>query len=111
MDMVYHRWIDSDVQQKGAYLNNGHKWVSATYYTPPFHIAADGHGDLGARFVDLNNDGRMDMVFPNVGSVAAPDKKERISTTGMDGRLFQPLFLHFTSLLTVMVTLELVLLM
>jgi hypothetical protein len=61
--MVYHRWVNSHVQQKGAYLNNGHKWVWAPQFTPPFHIAADRHGDLGARFVDLNGDRRIDMVY------------------------------------------------
>ena len=63
IDMVYHRWINGHVQQKGAYLNNGNGWTSAPQYTPPFHIAADGHGDLGARFVDLNGDGKIDMVY------------------------------------------------
>ena len=38
-------------------------WQSAPEFPPPFHIAADGYGDLGARFVDLNGDGRQDFVF------------------------------------------------
>ena len=38
-------------------------WTEVSSYTPPFHIAADGHGDLGARFVDLNGDGKIDMVY------------------------------------------------
>ena len=63
IDMVFHRWINGQHQQKGAYLNNGNGWTSAPQYTPPFHIAADGYGDLGARFVDLNGDGKIDMVF------------------------------------------------
>jgi len=63
MDYVYHRWINSKSQQKGAYLNTGKGWKSAPEYTPPFHIAADGHGDLGARFIRLNNDDRMDLVY------------------------------------------------
>ena len=63
MDMVYHRWINSKVQQKGAYINNGHGWTWTPSQIPPFHIAADGYGDLGARFVDLNGDGKIDMVY------------------------------------------------
>ena len=63
IDMVYHRWINGHTQQRGAYVNNGNGWTWAPQYTPPFHIAADGYGDLGARFIRLNNDGRKDMVF------------------------------------------------
>ncbi|HYO55692.1 VCBS repeat-containing protein [Archangium sp.] len=62
-DFVFHRWINSSTVQKGAYLSTGAGWQWATEFTPPFHIAADGQGDLGARFVDLNGDGRQDFVF------------------------------------------------
>ena len=63
IDMVYHRWVNSKLQLKGAYLNNGNGWTSAPDFTPPYHIAADGYRDMGVRFVDLNADGRMDMVY------------------------------------------------
>ena len=63
MDMVYHRYVNSRQRLKGAYLNDGNTWVSAPQYIPPYTIAGDRYGDLGARFVDLNNDGRMDMVY------------------------------------------------
>ena len=62
-DLVYHRWINRHLQQKGAYLNNGRGWTWVPYYTPPFHVAADGYGDFGARFVDLNGDNKIDMVY------------------------------------------------
>jgi len=38
-------------------------WQSVATFTPPFHIAADGHGDLGVRFVDVNNDGQLDLIY------------------------------------------------
>jgi hypothetical protein len=62
VDMVYHRWFNGNVM-KGAYLNTGYGWRWAPEFTPPYHIAADGYGDLGARFVDLNGDGKMDLVY------------------------------------------------
>ncbi|SMN00333.1 Rhs family protein [uncultured Candidatus Thioglobus sp.] len=63
VDMIYHRWINNYSQQKGAYLNTGNGWQSAPQYTPPFHIAADEHGDLGVRFQDVNGDGLVDMIY------------------------------------------------
>jgi hypothetical protein len=63
IDFVFHRWINGRIQQKGAYLNTGNGWKSTPQFSPPFHIAADGHGDLGARFIELNGDGKVDFVF------------------------------------------------
>jgi hypothetical protein len=63
IDFVYHRWLSGKKQQKGAYLNTGNGWVSAPDFIPPFHIAAPGYGDLGARFTDLNGDGKADLIF------------------------------------------------
>merc|ERR1719403_423585 len=74
IDMVYHRWMAGRSPQKGAYLNNGNGWTWAAQYTPPFHIAADGHGDLGARFVDLNGDGKIDMVYHRWMAGHSPQK-------------------------------------
>ncbi len=47
---------------KGAYLNTGTGWVSASAFAPPYEIATDGK-DQGARFVDLNGDGRVDFLY------------------------------------------------
>jgi len=30
---------------------------------PPFHMSADGYVDLSARFVDVNGDGRKDLLY------------------------------------------------
>ena len=60
---MYHRWISATRVQKGAYINTGSGWKAAPEYTPPFHIAADNHGDLGARFIELNGDGKIDFVY------------------------------------------------
>ena len=47
----------------GAYLNNGNGWTSIPQLTPPNTLAAYGYTDLGVRFVDLNGDGKTDMVY------------------------------------------------
>ena len=63
IDFEYHRWLSGKKQQTGAYLNTGNGWVSAPDFIPPFYIAAPGHGDLGARFTDLNGDGKADLIY------------------------------------------------
>ena len=63
IDVVYHRWINSSRIVKAAYINTGSSWRSFPKYIPPYHISADYHRDLGARFVELNGDGLIDFVF------------------------------------------------
>lgn len=38
-------------------------WQWEPEYTPPFHIVADGIGDLGVRFIDFNHDGFKDLIY------------------------------------------------
>ena len=68
-DMAYSRYSSGNLI-RGAYLNvpslvphTGTSWQISLEYTPPFHIAADGIGDLGARFVDVNGDGLPDLLY------------------------------------------------
>ncbi len=49
--------------RKGAHLNTGNGWASTPLFTPPYKIADDVvDKKLGVRFVDLNGDGRLDVV-------------------------------------------------
>jgi RHS repeat-associated protein len=63
-DLLYHRYRAVG-SQSGAHLNTGAGWQSAPELAPPFHIVSgDLHGqDLGARFVDVNGDGRTDLIY------------------------------------------------
>ncbi|MCG8569047.1 MAG: FG-GAP-like repeat-containing protein, partial [Spirochaetes bacterium] len=66
-DMIYYRYgVDGDPNhhQIGAYRNTGNGWALAdSKFFPPWHISADGKGDLGVRFIDVNHDGYDDMIY------------------------------------------------
>ncbi len=62
LDLIYHRDFSGN-RQKGAYLNTSTGWQSAPEFTPPFLIHSDNAGDMGVRFVDVNGDGRLDLVY------------------------------------------------
>ncbi len=63
MDFVYHRRNRNGSIEKGAYLNTGTGWKSTPAFTPPAMLSDDRYMDMGARFVELNGDGRMDFVY------------------------------------------------
>jgi YD repeat-containing protein len=46
---------------KNAWLNNGSGFVEASYWTAPIDFRSDFQKDEGARFVDLNQDGLVDI--------------------------------------------------
>jgi RHS repeat-associated protein len=57
-----------DLEQRGpgkpgAYINNGVTWASAANLTPPLEFARLGGADQGIRFLDLNGDGLVDLVY------------------------------------------------
>lgn len=68
-DLVYFRWTINNIQDKGVYLNNGSGWDSqplppTSPHVPPYHISADYYGgDMGVKFVDLNGDDKLDMLY------------------------------------------------
>jgi hypothetical protein len=67
VDMIYYRTMNDGTTDKGAYLNtptgSSTVWVSAPDYTPPHTISADGLNEQGVRFVDVNGDGLVDMIY------------------------------------------------
>ena len=81
VDMVYNRFFTgAGVTEKGAYINTGAGWQSAPEYTPPYTITADGIGDLGVRFIDVNGDGLVDMVYRRFTAAAVIKKGAYINT-------------------------------
>ncbi len=65
IDLVQSRWVNSSLIYKKCFLNTGNGWQesSDSKYLLPYHITADGLGDMGVRIVDLNNDGFDDIVY------------------------------------------------
>jgi hypothetical protein len=61
VDVVQSRYTSAGIYQ-GAWLNTGSGWQSAPGYIPPALIQSDPSNDLGVRFVDLNGDGRVDVI-------------------------------------------------
>lgn len=69
-DFLYWRW---DYQQKGAYTITSSGWQSSNNYVPPYPTSQDNGGDLGVRFVRINDDERKDLVYYRVVSSSQVD--------------------------------------
>ena len=63
IDIIYHREIRDLPIQKGTYISNGQEWVLSPAFTLPINISPNCTGDLGVEFVDLNADGKDDLVY------------------------------------------------
>jgi len=61
-DLVWGRYT-SGVDYRQSWINTGSGWQTSTAYQLPVSISADGVGDLGVRFIDLNGDGLPDLVW------------------------------------------------
>lgn len=62
-DFIWRRHNSSDaLLESGVRLNTGIGWTTPRTYEPPAPIARDGLPLHGAKFVDLNGDGRVDFV-------------------------------------------------
>jgi len=46
-----------------AFRNTGSGWASESTWALPVEIAGHGKGDLGRRFIDVNGDGPVDLVY------------------------------------------------
>jgi hypothetical protein len=61
-DMVWHVFFNGQTH-KGAAMNTGCGWKLDDSFIPPHSIANVGGKNSGARFVELNGDGLVDMVW------------------------------------------------
>lgn len=78
-DLVYNRLT---YQQAGAFMNTGNGWQVNGNYTPPEPIASDALGDLGARFIDVDHDGKKDLVYYRIKADAQVVKKVYLNQNG-----------------------------
>jgi RHS repeat-associated protein len=53
----------------GARFNTGNGWTEAAAYTPPFILTHDNEYAKGAHLLDLNGDGRVDLIANDQGNV------------------------------------------
>ena len=63
MDIIYHRQISKLRVQKSAYISNGQKWVFSPAFALPIHISPRHARDFEVKFIDLNADGKDDLVY------------------------------------------------
>ena len=56
---------------RNAWLNTGSGWTAMSGYNPPYEFVGSSYRDKGARFADLNGDGRPDLMQANSCSVTA----------------------------------------
>ncbi len=78
-DFVFSYYLNG-VSFKYAWLNTGDGWAEASNYATPDHLAADGYGDVGTRFVDLNGDGLPDFIYGRHTQSGVEVKKAWLNT-------------------------------
>jgi hypothetical protein len=61
-DMVWHI-VWNGKTQKGAAINTGCGWKLDSAFSPLYSMANVGRKGSGVRFVELNGDGTIDMVW------------------------------------------------
>lgn len=59
-----HHRADGSLNVSGVRLNNGNGWSQTQLWAPPCPLARDSFPNHSARFLDLNGDGRIDLVAP-----------------------------------------------
>ena len=63
VDVVCSYLDKSSTLYSEAYLNTGTGWAYAEQWNLPVEIAQHKRGDIGRRFLDINGDGRVDLVY------------------------------------------------
>ncbi|HYD02751.1 MAG TPA: toxin TcdB middle/N-terminal domain-containing protein [Alphaproteobacteria bacterium] len=62
IDIVHSYYWSPANNNRSVYINNGTGWMRDDSWIIPFYFIMSNETDTGARFVDLNNDGLVDLV-------------------------------------------------
>ena len=80
IDIIQGYDFTAEGETKAAWLNNGSGWVNSTNWIPPDVFTTTSIPDRGVRFVDLNGDGLVDIVFDYKNGSAS--EREAFINTG-----------------------------
>ncbi|MDT8385615.1 MAG: RHS repeat-associated core domain-containing protein [Gammaproteobacteria bacterium] len=78
VDIIFQEWINPTDETRGAYLNTGTGWIRNDTFSPPDHLILSDWKDAGTRLVDLNSDGKVDIIRSYRRSAYSQDEYDSV---------------------------------
>jgi RHS repeat-associated protein len=81
IDILWHHVTGNNIHESGAYRSTTNGWENIPNYAPPFALAYDNDTEArGVYLIDLNGDGRVDLIANGSGNV----RLNNVTGTGWD---------------------------